>query len=311
MPIRQPIIIMLKKVILAGAALYLAGCSSLPIEYRPSQNYNNRVRYLILHFTAGNFEKSMDYLVKGGRQVSSHYLIPENHDPSYSGRLRIYQLVDESFRAWHAGVSHWDSQDNLNDLSIGIELVNIPDCHKSPETGLTQDYQTLADYDNHYCFYPDFDPEQIQLLISLIKKIQQEYPEITAKNILGHSDIAPSRKLDPGPKFPWHQLYKEGIGAWYNNDTVTEYWYQFTARPPSLKLIQHALREYGYGLKVTGELDEQTSDVLVAFQTHYLPWQIQGDADLMTAATVFALLEKYHPDRSRQLMALYQEEQSN
>ncbi len=288
--------------------IFLTGCSSLPIQYTPSQNYNNRVRYLVLHFTAANFEKSMNYMVDEHR-VSSHYLIPENHDDTYQNPLRIFQLVDESFRAWHAGVSHWDGQDNLNDLSIGIELVNVPDCHQQPEEIFEPEFRADQDYGNRYCFYPDYDPEQIQLLITLIRKIRKQYPEISPTNIVGHSDIAPSRKLDPGPRFPWYHLYKEGIGAWYDNKTVTRYWHDFSAKPPSLTLIQLALQEYGYNIKATGKMDDQTSDVLVAFQTHFLPWQIDGDADLMTTATVFALLEKYHPDRSRDLTALYQAEQ--
>ena len=293
---------------IASITLSILGCSSLPIQYTPSQNYNNRVRYLVLHFTGDNFEKSMDYLVEGKRSVSSHYLIPENHDETYDKKLKIFQLVDEFFRAWHAGVSYWDGQENLNDLSIGIELVNVPDCHQSPEKIFSQDYAANTDYANHYCFYPDFDPEQINLLIALIKKIQEQYPEITPKNIVGHSDIAPSRKLDPGPRFPWHHLYKEGIGAWYNNETVTRYWHMFLENPPSVEVFQIALNEYGYRIKQTGELDEQTANVLTAFQTHFLPWQINGEPDIMTAATLFALLEKYHPNRSKQLITLYDNE---
>ena len=294
---------------LIGATIALSGCSSLPIYHTPSENYNNRVRYLVLHFTGGNFEESMNYLVKGQRSVSSHYLIPENHDNTYKGRLKIFKLVDESLRAWHAGISYWNGQENLNDLSIGIELVNVPDCHESPNMIFSRDYAGERDYSNRYCFYPDFDPEQISLLVSLIKKIQNEFPEITPENIVGHSDIAPSRKLDPGPRFPWYLLYKNGIGAWYDNETVTRYWHQFAQQPPSVELLQIALNEYGYQIKQTGEMDEQTTHVIVAFQTHFLPWQIDGEPDVMTAATAFALLEKYHPERAKEVLALYDQEQ--
>ena len=285
-------------------SLLMTGCSSssLPIQYLPSQNYNARVKYIVIHYTAGNYEESMNYLVHGNR-VSSHYLIPENHDESYpDDDLKVFQLVDESYRAWHAGVSQWGDQENLNDLSVGIELVNAPECHRHISEIIPENITSDPDYASRICYYPDFDPEQIQLLIALIQKLQEYYPNIKPTNIVGHSDIAPNRKSDPGPRFPWNQLYQEGIGAWYDPETSNKYWHIFATRKPEIDDIQKAFKAYGYNIVVTGKYDKQTENVVTAFQTHFLPWDINGEANLVTVAALFALVEKYHPQKLRALL---------
>jgi len=278
----------------------LISCQTLPIEKEDSSAQNYRIQSLIIHFTAVDFRKSM-WALKNSGQVSSHYLIPESMDESYKfNDLKVIQLVEEENRAWHAGDSWWQGRDNLNDTSIGIEIVNQPACHgrdtveKRPEFGSHQ-----------ACRFPDFDPKQIDLLIKLIKSIMQRHPGIEPTGILGHSDVATARKGDPGPRFPWYLLYKNGIGAWYDDDTKTLYQDLFELTEPSVELIQRALRIYGYKIKVTGELDQQTQDVLYAFQTHFVPWELTSLPSISTTAALFALIDKYHADAAERLFKRY------
>ena len=265
-------------------------------EYLSSENYdsrgNSKVRFLVLHYTSSNWERSLQLLRLPEYEVSSHYLIPETNDDSYrKTELDIYQLVDETDRAWHAGKSRWEDGENINDQSIGIELVNRSKCYY-------QEGNEKLDYKNDYlCIFPDFDPLQIQLLIKLTQDILQRYPAITPTRIIGHADIQPKNKSDPGPQFPWFTLYNNGIGAWYDNETVHKFWLQFSQQPiPSPLPVQCALGSYGYGIEVTGVYDEQTFDIIRAFQMHFTPWQTNGEIDIATVSTLWALLEKYFPE---------------
>ena len=146
-----------------------------------SPNFNKReskkIKYLIIHYTALNdCSESLKYLCNKSKKVSSHYLISQQGD--------IYSLVSEKMRAWHAGVSHWKNYTDINSTSIGIEL----------------DYS--SNHTNN-----TFKKKMIKSLINLIKMLKKKY-NIHNNNILGHSDISPYRKLDPGPKFPWKKLAK-------------------------------------------------------------------------------------------------------
>ena len=152
---------------------------------------------------------------------------------------------------------------------------------------------------------------KIELLIELSKEILKRNPDILPTNIIGHSDIAPQRKNDPGPRFPWYQLYQAGIGAWYEQETVIKYWQLFDDQMPNIGLIQQALHRYGYDIQESGELDRQTQAVLHAFQTHFVPWKITDRADEQTVATLFALLEKYMPERAKKLLVRYEDEFSS
>jgi len=291
-----------------ACGLLLSSCSSLPITQLPSHNYSERIKFLVMHYTAIDYQKSVDALVKEGG-LSSHYLIPETHDESYNeSELNIYQLVPESKRAWHAGSSYWQGRMDLNDQSIGIEIVNVPECRKLAEIeGGNSAYQQ-ENSDNKLCVFPEFDAKQVALIIQLSQDILKRNPDILPTHIIGHSDITPTRKNDPGPRFPWHQLYQAGIGAWYEIDTVEKYWTLFDKNKPTTALIQKALRSYGYGIVETGELDSQTLDTLSAFQMHFVPWRVTGTPDSKTIATLFALLDKYFPDKVEKLLARYQSE---
>jgi N-acetylmuramoyl-L-alanine amidase len=290
-----------------GVSTTLISCTLLPIEKMPSHNYSQRIKFLVMHFTAIDYQESITALVDDGG-LSAHYLIPERYDESYpQEELKILQLVDENERAWHAGDSYWQGREDLNDQSIGIEIVNVPECQRAQTTIGSAHIEHGV---NRLCLFPDYDPKQIELLIELSKQILARNPDIGPTAIVGHSDISSSRKNDPGPRFPWYQLYKAGIGAWYDNDTINRYWQKFTDSPPSLAIIQSALRAYGYGVEESGQLDQSTLDTISAFQMHFLPWSVNGQPDNKTSAAIFSLLEKYFPKKLPRLLARYEAEQS-
>jgi len=308
------------KIFLLIACSFLTSCTSnnLPIDDMHSKSYGQRIKFLVMHYTAENYQDSVQALVHNGN-VSSHYLIPESHDRTYlDDELKVLKLVNENERAWHAGSSYWQGRAAINDQSIGIEIVNVPQCKKLPKevaqlaVGKTSEDNESTQYKKSLakkmCFFPDYDPKQIELLIELSKEIIKKNPDITPTKIIGHSDIAPNRKSDPGPRFPWYQLYQAGIGAWYEQETVLSYWQLFDAQLPNVGLIQKALHTYGYAIQETGEFDSQTQAVLHAFQTHFVPWNVTDSADEQTVATLFALLEKYMPKQNEKLLARYEGE---
>ncbi|AWL12836.1 N-acetylmuramoyl-L-alanine amidase [Saliniradius amylolyticus] len=311
------------------ALFFLSGCANSPQSYSSktkgfakarspevdvvrmqARAYSERVKFLVMHFTAIDYQKSVNALVDGP-YVSSHYLVPESNDPSYPyDKLKVFQLVDETKRAWHAGRSHWQGRDNINDQAIGIEIVNVPQCQHRQDIPLQlEDPNVSREHgEDRLCLFPDYDPRQVELLIELARDILARNPDIGPTQVVGHSDITPSRKNDPGPRFPWYQLYKAGIGAWYDEPTVHRYWQQFIQSMPSVGLLQKAMRAYGYGVTETGFLDGQTRDTLSAFQMHFLPHHVTGEPDAKTAATLFALVEKYFPEQVEALMTGYQTE---
>ncbi len=221
-----------------------------------SNSFDQRIKFLILHFTARDFQTSLRLLKD---QVSVHYLISDQP-------VEILQLVDESNRAWHAGESFWEGRSNLNDSSIGIEIVNL-DGNKNP--------------------YPE---RQIEAVILLCKQIIARY-NIAPDCVLGHSDIAPLRKDDPGSLFPWGLLYKNGIGAMVDESDVDEL--IKTISIPASSQLQKSLAKYGYQIDLTGIFDEQTQMVLDAFRRHFCPNLIGQEIDLRSYAILLALIGKY------------------
>jgi N-acetylmuramoyl-L-alanine amidase len=278
----------------------LSSCAKYKVEQRPSENQSSRIKALVFHYTASDFADALDALVNEEGGVSSHYLLPEQNDDSYPHNdLRVFQLVDENARAWHAGLSQWQGLQGLNDQSIGIELVNRAICEPQSAS------KTRNANNQNNCYFPAYDTEQIELLIELTQDILRRNPDIHPTTIVAHSDIAPSRKLDPGPQFPWFKLYQAGIGAWYEDSSLAFHKQLFDSALPSIEIIQHALKTYGYGLLVTGVFDVQTENVLRAFQTHFTPHNVSGREDSESIAALFSLLEKYFSTEHQRLIQLY------
>lgn len=245
--------------------------------YFPALAQNFRQKYLIMHYTALNTDKSVMVLTQ--QSVSAHYLLNDLDDKE------IYQLVDENKRAYHAGISYWRKDDQLNDNSIGIEIVN---------TGFTTD----ASGNRQFYPYPEW---QYKKIAALVKDIVDRY-QIPPTNILGHSDVAPTRKQDPGPLFPWKRLYTEyGLGMWYDdavkmsfqNTVVPENFAAQMATSAFIFNVQKALQQFGYYVEPSGTLDDATKKIIQAFQFHFRPELSNGVMDVETWAILQALIQKY------------------
>ncbi|XBS71838.1 N-acetylmuramoyl-L-alanine amidase [Acerihabitans sp. KWT182] len=263
--------------------MLLTGCSSKPGlvdrgDYRADTavkavGQNERIQFLVLHYTAANDDESMRLLSQGG--VSAHYLVPVSPEIS-RGKPVVRQLVAEDKRAWHAGESHWQGRDNLNDTSLGVEIVNL---------GFSEEPEGKR-------WYP-FKDEQIDSVARLARDVIRRYG-ISPDKVVAHSDIAPLRKFDPGPLFPWESLARQGIGAWPDQERVTKH---LAGRAPwadaSVASIQQNLARYGYRIPQTGVADDETLRTISAFQMHFRPADISGRPDAQTEAIAMALVEKY------------------
>ncbi|AIR02079.1 N-acetylmuramoyl-L-alanine amidase [Pluralibacter gergoviae] len=278
---------MKRLLLLLSLALLLAGCASEEKEkaqgvvnkpgyqldtLHPARNAYPRIKILVLHYTAGDFDVSLATLT--GSQVSAHYLVPAD-PPMQKGKPRIYQLVQERDLAWHAGPSFWRGATRINDTSIGIELENA---------GWTKSGGEKS--------FAPFSQGQIDALIPLVKDIIARY-HIEPENIVAHADIAPQRKDDPGPMFPWLQLSQQGIGAWPDNSRVAYYLHGRAPGTPTSRLVLlDLLARYGYEV-TPGMTAQQQRRVIMAFQMHFRPARWDGQADAETQAIAEALLEKY------------------
>ncbi|AMB84395.1 N-acetylmuramoyl-L-alanine amidase [Pseudomonas agarici] len=247
--------------------------------YRADKSFDSRVRFLVMHYTATNFQSSINSLT--GPHVSAHYLVPDPDDASYIAAgysaQNIFNLVNENDRAWHAGASAWGNRINLNDSSIGIEIVN------------------LATDDNGQFTFPPYPPTQIEAIKELALNILARYPTISPVNVVGHSDISIGRKSDPGAAFPWQQLHQAGIGAWYDETTKDHYVNRFTERGlPQQASLLTLFKTYGYETsKATSE--QGLWQLIRAFQLHFRASNYDGRLDIETAARLAALVKKYFP----------------
>ncbi|SLK16975.1 N-acetylmuramoyl-L-alanine amidase [Enterobacter sp. NFR05] len=263
-------------------ALFLVGCAGEKgivdkdgyqlDTRRQAQAAYPRIKVLVVHYTADDFDVSLATLTD--KQVSSHYLIPA-HPPVHHGKPRIWQLVPESELAWHAGISYWRNATRINDTSIGIELEN-------------RGWQNVAGMKR----FTPFEPEQIAALVPLMKDIVSRY-HIQPQNVVAHSDIAPQRKDDPGPLFPWRELASQGIGAWPDAARVAFY---LNGRAPyeavETASLLDLLARYGYEVKPEMSAAQQKR-VIMAFQMHFRPALWNGIADAESQSIAEALLEKY------------------
>jgi N-acetylmuramoyl-L-alanine amidase len=262
--------------ILVGTLLLalLAGCATGPQGPQYDRTYtakgqSSRARFLVLHYTVSDRESSIKILTQ--KEVSAHYLVTDDPRPV------IYNLVDETNAAWHAGNSSWKNFTQLNNSSIGIEIVN-PGWVDTPGGRV----------------YAPFAQSQIDALIPLVRDIVTRH-HIAPENVLGHSDIAPLRKQDPGPMFPWHQLAAAGLVAWPDANRVAAITPIFQTQLPDIAWYQKKLAAWGYGFVQSGILDEQTRTVLSAFQMKYRPANIDGQPDVETAALLEALTNPNGP----------------
>lgn len=209
-----------------------------------SPNFNERPSFrkldlIIIHYTGmATAQAALARLCEPNTKVSAHYLIERNG--------QLYQLVDEKKRAWHAGVSFWQGETDINGISLGIELDN-------------------GGHDFGLPAYPEI---QIKALLSLLNELVQKY-HIPKNRIIGHSDIAPTRKMDPGEHFPWRILHNHGFGLWPESSPASP-------QPQSIHEVQKTLAVIGYDCPLTGTLDPQTVAIIKAFQQHFTPQEITG-----------------------------------
>jgi N-acetylmuramoyl-L-alanine amidase len=249
----------------AAAAQPFDPDSLMAAEVVPSPNFDERVagrpNLILLHYTGMQTgEAALERLTSAESKVSSHYVVFEDG--------RIVQCVAEDKRAWHAGVSHWAGETDINSRSIGIEIVNP----------------------GHEFGYPDFPERQIAAVVALCADILGRR-RIRPDHVLGHSDVAPARKRDPGEKFPWRRLAHAGIGLWVEPAAIrTGAVLEPAARGGAVIRLQQSLAAYGYGIEPTGTYDTATADVVTAFQRHFRPALVDGRADLSTIDTLARLL---------------------
>src|SRR5216117_951971 len=240
--------------------------SSIASDVIPSANYGDRNKgrlpdMIVLHYTGmPDVEGAIAQRCTAGTDVSAHYIVLEDG--------RIVKSVPERKRAWHAGASFWAGEEDINSCSIGVEIINR----------------------GHDWGYPDFPLRQIAAVIALCRGIMLRR-KIPSHRVLGHSDVAPSRKKDPGEKFPWHSLANSGVGHWVQPAPIV--------RGATLKLgtisddvagLQMALAKYGYNVPTTGKFDGATMEVVTAFQRHFRPARVDGVADHSTLTTLQSLL---------------------
>jgi N-acetylmuramoyl-L-alanine amidase len=248
-----------------------AADSPLAGRVAPSPNFGERRGYarpdcVVLHYTGmPTAEGALALLCDPSSEVSAHYFVWENGE--------IAQLVPEDKRAWHAGTGQWSGVSDLNSASIGIEIVN-----PGHDGGL-----------------PPFTQAQIDATIALVRNIAARWA-IRRERVLAHSDLAPARKRDPGERFPWEALARAGVGHWVEPAPIVD-GPSFGAgqEGPPVRALQAMLALYGYGIELTGVYDAPTRAVVAAFQRHFRPARVDGNADVSTIATLRALIDALDP----------------
>lgn len=229
----------------------------------PSPNFDPRTvipSILVLHYTGMRTgEEAIARLRDPEARVSSHYVVEEDG--------RIFRLVPEERRAWHAGVSYWRGRRNVNGDSIGIEIVNP----------------------GHEFGYRPFPEAQAAAVIALVGDIRSRW-QIEDRDIVGHSDVAPLRKDDPGELFPWKRLAEAGHGLWAEAPAAPGEPIGEGEEGAAVFALQAGFTRLGYDLPPSGKFDGDTTAVVRAFQRHWRPEKVDGVADGETRARLIALL---------------------
>ena len=241
--------------------------SALVGAFLPSPNFGERrgsarPDSIVLHYTGmPTAEGALALLRDPDSQVSAHYFVWESGE--------IAQLVAEDKRAWHAGAGFWAGVSDVNSASIGVEIVNA----------------------GHDGALPPFPRRQIDAVIALCRDVASRR-SIRRERILAHSDVAPARKRDPGEKFPWDVLARAGVGHWTEPAEIAGGALIGAGEEgPPVRALQAMLALYGYGAALTGVYDAQTRAVVAAFQRHFRPARVDGQADASTLATLRALID--------------------
>ena len=234
----------------------------------PSPNWNERpegvsIDTVILHYTGMKTgAEALQRLCDSEAAVSAHYLIEEDGS--------LFQLVDEDKRAWHAGVSYWQGRDNLNDSSIGIEMVNP----------------------GHEFGYRKFPERQVESLLELLASLKRRH-DIPVARFLGHSDIAPLRKSDPGERFPWQPLAAEGFGVYCEKDTSDQKVMILSGEGDlAASQLVGQLVAVGYHGCDDGWFGSGTEQVVRAFQAHWRPQAVSGKFDKGTSIALEEIIRK-------------------
>lgn len=220
---------------------------------------------LVLHYTGmPSADAALKQLCNPEAMVSCHYFIDEDG--------KIIRLVQDNKRAWHAGVSFWHGVRDVNSASIGIEIVNP----------------------GHEFGYRPFPEAQMQAIEDLCADIIHRY-DIKPQNVVGHSDIAPNRKEDPGELFNWERLSHRGVGLWPGNDyvTPTAVIHEKHDRDPQIALAQLRLLEIGYEMEVSEVLDNSTHLTVKAFQRRFRPARVDGLLDESTLRRIELAFQLY------------------
>lgn len=241
--------------------------TTLVAALRPATNFEPRrgvskPSILLLHYTGvETAAKAIEWLTCVESRVSCHYAIDE------TGCMT--QMVAEDMRAWHAGEAIWDGESDINSASIGIEIHNP----------------------GHEMGYPDFPEVQLKAVEALCRDIIGRQG-IRPERVLAHSDVAPTRKKDPGEKFPWARLAHVGIGHWVEPQPVieAEAGMGIGVAGPLVADVQLLLRKYGYGIEATGVVDGKTEFVVTAFQRHFRPARVDGRIDQSTITILERLI---------------------
>jgi N-acetylmuramoyl-L-alanine amidase len=259
--------------------LLLGGCAGwvdttpggVPIDTRHSaRGQDSRVQFLILHYTVADLPVSIKVLTE--HEVSAHYLVSDETPP------RILRLVPEERRAWHSGASGWQGHRLLNAGSIGIEIV-----HPGPAPGANGERS-----------YPPFADAQIEAVITLVRDLATRH-QIRREHILGHGEVSPYQKEDPGPSFPWKRLADlELVPPWPDATRVAARRAEYEAALPDEVWFQRKLAEHGYpiepdALPEQGVQRERLRRVLMNFQMRYRPGRHDGQPDAETAALLWVL----------------------
>ncbi|MBB3452381.1 N-acetylmuramoyl-L-alanine amidase [Rhizobium sp. BK313] len=246
---------------MSSFAADFSGASVQPSPNHGERRGGHKPDMILLHYTGmGTAEVALDWLCRDESQVSSHYFVFEDG--------RVIQLVPEERRAWHAGKSVWHNEADINSLSIGIEIANA----------------------GHPGGLPDFPDAQIEAVIELCRDCGQRWA-ISPERVLGHSDVAPVRKVDPGEKFPWARLAAAGVGHWVEPAPITggRFFQKGDVGQP-IEALQSMLSLYGYGTEITGEFSTKLEGDVEAFQRHFRQERVDGIADFSTIDTLHRLL---------------------